>query len=312
MLTQLYGLPNNKEYDPTVLIAISFVIFFGFCIGDVGYGLVLILVFSLLKKYLPLGENVKNLFTVMTWGGAFAMVMGVITGSWFGIDPINLPSFLQSLIVFDALEDPLPIMGVCMGLGVVHMLTGTVVELRDNFKLGKIANALIDQGLVLFLFIGTIISVVLVITGLLPSTVIFIVAGAALAGMIVLMGHNAKSLPGKIFGGLYETYNTLVGWLGDTVSYVRLFALGLATFAVGWVINILAGMAKGIAPVIGIFFMLLVLLIGHTFNVAVNLLGAFVHPLRLEFVEFFSKFYEDGGRQFKPFKIESKRVLIKK
>ena len=312
VLTKLYGVPNNKEYDPTFLIAISFAVFFGFCIGDVGYGLVLIIVFSLLKRYLPLGESVKDLFTVMTWGGAFAMAIGVITGSWFGIDPANLPSFLQSLIVFDSLKDPIPIMGVCMGLGVIHMLAGTVVEFRDNWKLRKIADALIDQGLILFLFIGTIISAILYIAGLIPISVIYIVVGTAFGGMIILLGHSAKSIPGKIFGGLYETYNTLVGWLGDTVSYVRLFALGLATFAVGWVINILAGMVKGIAPVIGILFMLIVLVIGHTFNIVVNLLGAFVHPLRLEFVEFFGKFYENGGQPFKPFRIESNRVLIKK
>lgn len=309
-LTKLYGVPNNREYDPTWLIAVSFMVFFGFCIGDVGYGIVIIAAFLLMRKYLPLGRNTKDLLLVMVYGGFFAILFGVLTGSYFGYDPEKLPQFLKSLAVFDALKDPIPIMGVCMGLGVVHMLAGTVVELVDNIKQRNVADALIDQGLILLLFMGTITTAFLAIVGFVPVTAVFIAAGISLAGMVVLMGHSAKSVPGKVFGGLYETYNTLVGWLGDTVSYVRLFALGLATFAVGWVINILGGMVMGIAPVIGILLMLVVILVGHTFNVAVNLLGAFVHPLRLEYVEFFSKFYEDGGLEFSPLRVESGTVII--
>ncbi|MBU4489746.1 MAG: V-type ATP synthase subunit I [Actinobacteria bacterium] len=309
-LTRLYGVPNNREYDPTWLIAISFTVFFGFCIGDAGYGPVILIAFLLMRKYMPLGENIKNLLLVMCYGSACALVVGVITGSYFGIETKYLPQFMQSAVVFDALEDPLPLMGVCMGLGLIHMLSGTVVEFHDNWKAGNVADALIDQGLTLFFFIGTIAAAVLAIAGVIPVTVIYLVAGVALLGMIVLLGHGAKSVPGKAFGGLYETYNTLVGWLGDTVSYVRLFALGLATFVIGSVINTMSGMVRGMAPVIGILMMLLVLLVGHTFNVVINLLGAFVHPLRLEYVEFFGKFYEDGGRDFKPLQVESKTVII--
>lgn len=310
-LTRLYGVPNNREYDPTWLIAISFMVFFGFCIGDVGYGLVILIAFLLMRKRLPLGENTKNLLLVMCYGAGCAMVVGVMTGSYFGIETDTLPQFLQSLILFKPLEDPLPLMGVCMGLGLIHMLSGTVVEFHDNWKAGNVADALIDQGLILFFFIGTIGAAILAIAGVVSSTVIYLVAGVALLGMMVLLGHGAKSVPGKVFGGLYETYNTLVGWLGDTVSYVRLFAPGLATFVIGSVINTMSGMVRGMAPVIGILIMLLVLLVGHTFNVVINLLGAFVHPLRLEYVEFFGKFYEDGGRDFKPLQVESKTVLIK-
>jgi len=309
-LTRLYGVPNKQEYDPTWIIAISFMVFFGFCIGDVGYGLVILIAFLLMRKYLPLGDNTKNLLLVMCYGAGCAMVVGVMTGSYFGIETDTLPQFLQSLVLFKPLEDPLPLMGVCMGLGLIHMLSGTVVEFHDNWKAGNVADALIDQGLVLFFFIGTIGASILAIAGVVSTTAIYLVAGVALLGMIVLLGHGAKSVPGKVFGGLYETYNTLVGWLGDTVSYVRLFALGLATFVIGSVINTMSGMVRGMAPVIGILIALLVLLVGHTFNVVINLLGAFVHPLRLEYVEFFGKFYENGGRDFKPLAIESKTVLI--
>ncbi|MBK5093414.1 MAG: V-type ATP synthase subunit I [Actinobacteria bacterium] len=311
LITKLYGVPRNGEYDPTWIIAISFMVFFGFCIGDVGYGVVLTAAFLLMHKYLPVGRRVKDLFVMMMYGSAFAVVVGVLTGSWFGIETAKLPSFLRSLAVFDPLKDPLPVMGVCMGLGVVHMLGGTMVEFRDNWRDGRRADALIDQGLVLLLFLGTGLAGVLALLGLIPISSIYAVPAVSVFGMIVLMGHGNRSVPGKIFGGLYETYNTLVGWMGDVVSYTRLFALGLATFVIGWVVNTLSGMVMGLAPVIGILLMLVLLLVGHTFNILINLLGAFVHPLRLEFVEFFSKFYEDGGREFRPLKIESKVVIIK-
>jgi V/A-type H+/Na+-transporting ATPase subunit I len=310
LLTWLYGLPNRKEYDPTWMVGISFVVFFGFCIGDVGYGLVIIIAFLLMRKYLPLGDRTRKLMLVMVYGGAFAMLFGVLTGSWFGYDPEQLPAFMQSMAVFDPLNEPIPIMGVCMGLGIIHMLAGTAIEFRDNWSARRVADALIDQGLVLFLFIGSIAAAVLVMAGVVPTSSIYVVAIIALGGMVIFMGHKSKSIAGKAFGGLYETYNMLVGWLGDTVSYVRLFALGLATFAVAWVINILAGMVKGIAPVIGILFMIVIILVGHTFNLAVNLLSAVVHPLRLEYVEFFSKFYEDGGDEFKPLAVDSKTIII--
>ncbi len=310
MLTMLYGVPNNREYDPTWLIAISFVVFFGFCIGDVGYGALIIAAFLLMRKYLPVGDKTKNLMLVLVYGGAMAMVFGVLTGSWFGYDPEKLPRFMQSLQVFDPLKDPVPVMVTCMVIGVIHMLSGTIVELSDNVRQGRIASALIDQGLVLLLFVGTAITALLAALKVVPGSAVLICALAALGGMIVLGGHANRSVPGKVFGGLYETYNTVVGWMGDTVSYLRLFALGLATFAVAWVINTLGGMVRGIAPVIGLVLMLLILLVGHTFNLAVNLLSAFVHPLRLEYVEFFGKFYEDGGRGFKPLSVQSKTVMI--
>ena len=311
LLTKLYGVPNRSEADPTIIIALSFMVFFGFCVGDVGYGVALFAAFLLMRKYLPLSERVKCLLLILSYGAVFAVVFGVLTGSWFGANPEKLPSFMKTLAVWDPLNNPVPIMGVCMALGIVHMLSGTIMEMSDNLKAGNIADAIIDQGLVILMFAGPLTAGVLALAGVIPGKVAIWVFLAVVVGMIVLLGHGAKSVPGKMFGGLYETYNTVVGWMGDTVSYVRLFALGLATFSVAWVLNTLAFMLKGIAPVIGVLLMLVLLVVGHTFNVAINLLGAFVHPLRLEYVEFFGKFYEDGGREFSPLRVESKIVMIR-
>jgi V/A-type H+-transporting ATPase subunit I len=311
LLVGLYGTPNRREYDPTWLVAVSFIVFFGFCIGDVGYGLVLVAACLLARRFLPLGEKVRNLLLVISYGSLFAMVIGALTGSWFGIDPASLPPLLETMAVFDPLRDPIPVMLLTMALGLAHMLSGTVVEFRDNVKEGNWVDALIDQGLVFLFFICLGVAIPLALAEVVPTSTAVLIGCAPIALMLLLLGRSAKSVPGKVINGVYETYNTVVGWMGDTISYLRLYALGLATFVIGWVVNTLAGMTLGIGPVIGVLLMLLILVVGQTFNVAINLLGAFVHPLRLEFVEFFGKFYEDGGQRFDALKYESKIVMIR-
>lgn len=310
-LVKMYGTPNRREYDPTVVFAVSFSVFFGFCIGDFGYGLCLLGAFYLLKRLLPLGDKARDFITCLMYGSAFAVVFGVLTGSYFGIDTKKLPRFLRSVGVLDPLNRTLIVMGVCVGIGLVHMLIGTGAEMRDNWKSGERSAALIDQGLVFLLFVGGGIAAGLAVLKVIPVMAVVWVVLAAVLAMILLLGRSAKSIGGKVANGLYETYGTVVGFISDAISYVRLFALGLATYIIGLVINIMAGLVQGIAPVIGILLMVVVLLVGHTFNVVINLLGAFVHPLRLEFVEFFGKFYDDGGTEFKPFGVESKVVIIK-
>jgi len=237
-------------------------------------------------------------------------VFGVLTGSYFGIKTDQLPKVLQSAAVLNPLDNTLLVMGVCVGIGMVHMLIGTGFEFRENWRSGHRTDALIDQGLVFLLFVGGGITAALVFLKVVPQKVLFVVVGIAIIGMLVLLGRSAKSAAGKAVNGLYETYGTVVGYVSDSISYVRLFALGLATYIIALVINTMSGLVRGIGPVIGILLMLVVLLVGHVFNVAINLLGAFVHPLRLEFVEFFGKFYEDGGTEFKPLGIDSKIVFI--
>lgn len=311
ILVGMYGTPNRMEYDPTVIVAISFAVFFGFCMGDAGYGLMLALAFTLMRRYLPLGIKAKDFLIVLTYGAGMSIVFGILTGSYFGIDSAELPAFLRRIAVLDPLNQTFLVMGVCILIGVIHMLAGTAIEFRDNWREKNYSDALIDQGLVFLLFAGGGITAALAAMNVVPSSVPLIVGGTAIVGMLALLGRSSKSIVGKAVNGLYETYGTVVGFISDAISYVRLFALGLATYIIGLVINTMAGLTRGIAPVIGILFMLLVLVVGHTFNVVINLLGAFVHPLRLEFVEFFGKFYDDGGEQFKPFGVDSKVVVIK-
>ena len=312
VLTKLFGSPNRSEYDPTLVVAVSFMIFFGFCIGDVGYGLILIPAFLLLRKYLPLGPKARDLLTVLAYGSAWAIIIGILSAGYFGIESRQLPGFLRNIAFLNGLNKTTLVMGITIGIGLIHMLVGVGIEFHDNWKAGNKADALIDQGLVFFLFVGGIgIAGGLAFAKVVPASVPMIVIAVAVAGMLALLGRGARSIAGKAVNGLYETYGTVVGFVSDAISYVRLFALGLSTVMIALVINKMAGLVGGVAPVIGILLMVIVLVVGHTFNVAINLLGAFVHPLRLEFVEFFGKFYEDGGREFKPFAVESKVVMIK-
>jgi V/A-type H+/Na+-transporting ATPase subunit I len=135
------------------------------------------------------------------------------------------------------------------------------------------------------------------------------VMAAGAAGIVFLSNISSKSIAGKFFGGLFNLYGLFGGTIGDVASYLRLYALGLATVAIGYVVNLMAGMVLG-APVLGIIFMLAVLIGGHTFNLLVNFLGAFVHPLRLQYVEFFGKFYEDGGEPFVPLAWETRKTVV--
>lgn len=311
LLVKMYGTPNRLEYDPTIVFAVSFSLFFGFCIGDFGYGLCLLVALALAKRLLPLGNKARDFLSALMYGSACAIAFGVLTASYFGIDPEKLPQALRSVAVLDPLNRTLQVMGICIGIGLVHMLIGTGAEMRDNWKAGNRSAALIDQGLVFLLFVGGGLAAGLAALKVVPASVVLLVVGAVVLAMVLLLGRSARTVPGKIANGLYETYGTVVGFISDAISYVRLFALGLATFIIGLVINIMAGLVQGTAPVIGIILMLVVLLVGHTFNVVINLLGAFVHPIRLEFVEFFGKFYEDGGSEFRPFGVDSKVVIIK-
>jgi V/A-type H+-transporting ATPase subunit I len=263
-----------------------------------------------MRKYLPLGKKAKDLLTILAWGAGAAIIVGVPTGGWFGIETQKLPHVLRSVAVMDGLNKTAVAMCVAIGIGLIHMLIGTGIEFRDNWRQGNRSDALIDQGLVFFLFVGGGIAVALYVAKIVPVAVPMAVAGAAIVLMLLLLGRSAKSIPGKAVNGLYETYGTVVGYVSDSISYVRLFALGLSTVIIALVVNNMAGLVYGVGPIIGIILMVLVLVVGHTFNIAINLLGAFVHPLRLEFVEFFGKFYDDGGREFKPLGIESKIVLI--
>ncbi len=312
-LVSLFGFPHRYETDPTPIMAPFFIFFFGLCIGDVGYGAVLALLSWLMLKKLDVGDNAKRFFRLFIWCGFASILAGVLTRGYFGINAVHLPGWMKFTGSFDTLNAPISIMVFCAALGLLHIWIGLFIEMWDNSQNNSWWDGFCEQGTTLILW------------GALPFLVIgyaakvgpvksigwyLLLTGAA--GIIFLSNKSAKTWAGKFFGGLFNLYGSIGGTIGDVASYMRLFALGLATVLIAEVVNRMGVMMFQAVPVAGILIMLIILAVGHTFNFAINLIGAFVHPLRLQYVEFFGKFYEDGGKPFRPLGITCKKTVIEK
>lgn len=303
VLTKLYGLPDYRELDPTPLMAPFFFLFFGLCIGDFGYGLVLAIASWLAAKKLEVSEGGRKFFHLLAYGGVSSMIVGILTGGYFGISIEKLPTFLQKLVLMNPLEEAFTFLVVAIALGVIHVCLGIIVEMVDNIRQGAVADAIYDQVTTLSLLLS------LIAYAITRNSILGWLSLVSTGAVVVCHGRSSRSLIGRFGLGLYKLYG-MSSFIGDFLSYARLMALGLATVLIGWVINILGAMVLGI-PFLGVFLMLVVLLFGHTFNLVINLLSAFVHPLRLQYVEFFKQFYSDGGGKFTPFKLETKHLIIK-
>jgi len=320
-LIQLFGLPDRSETDPTPFVAPFFILFFGMCIGDVGYGLILAGAFWLALKKLDVSDNVKRFLRLFFYCGIVSIVVGIFTAGYFGIDSFRiamygdaaeLPAFIKFPGTVDLLYKPIPFMIICLALGLIHISIGVGIEMYDNMRHNSVWLGLCEQGTTLLFWLGIAVAAPGFGIGIKPIGWIGVyIAVAGIAGVIFLSNIQSKSIPGKFFGGLYNLYGLLASTIGDVASYLRLYALGLATIAIAMVVNIMASLMWDV-PLLGIIVLLVVLLGGHAFNLAVSFLSAFVHPLRLQYVEFFSKFYEDGGVPFAPLAIETRKTVIDK
>jgi V/A-type H+-transporting ATPase subunit I len=309
-LINLFGLPNPAETDPTPFVAPFFILFFGMCIADVGYGAILFLVTWWAQRKLDLSEAARSFFRLIMYCGVAAMVVGVLTRGWFGIENESLPAFLKFPGTLDVLMNPVPMMLICAALGLLHISLGVGIEMYDNIKHNSVWAGFCEQGTTLLVWLGLAVLALgagIKVNAVKTAGMITMAAGAA--GVVFLSNISSKSLLGKFFGGLYNLYGLFGGTIGDVASYLRLYALGMATVAIGSVVNRMAGMVLGI-PVLGVIALVVILAGGHLFNLLINLLGAFVHPLRLQYVEFFGKFYEDGGEPFQPFALRTSKVVI--
>ena len=323
MITELYGMPNPKELDPTPLLSPFFVVYFGLCLSDAGYALILIaaLLFVIFRFKDTIGKmKVIHLFL---WCSVSTLLVGTVTGSWFG-DTINyLPedsivrTILSLGVAFDPLKQTMGFMVLCIGLGFIQVVFGILIKMYQNARKGNITEALFVQlAWVVFLFSGSAL-VVQFMSGDVPNSVLTIskvgISTAALS-LVVFSHPEYKNPILRILWGIYAVYGC-TAFIGDLMSYLRLLALGLSSSIIAIVINLVAKLTvDSIPPVfgvkIGVVFAILILVGGHFFNLVINILGAFVHTTRLQYVEFFTKFYEGGGRPFRPFKLDPKYVLL--
>jgi V/A-type H+-transporting ATPase subunit I len=314
VITEMYGMPHSREVDPTPLAAPFFALFFGICITDAGYGIVLIALSLFLMKYLHTGR--KFLWLIFA-GGVMTVLMGAITGGWFGITDDVLPSWLgfvgsvrNALMQFDPMKQPMVMFALAIGLGFIQVTFGLLIEMVENFRKRDVMAGIFEQ----ITWVVLIWSAALFGAGKMGYISGAYVPGFKTAAIIAALGivgftnRVSKNPVIRIGSGIYRLYGA-TGFLGDILSYTRLLALGLATGGIAMVINLVALMARDI-PIIGWPAMIVVLVGGHTFNIAVNALGGFVHSARLQYVEFYPKFFEGGGKPFRPFRREPKYTRL--
>lgn len=303
MVTEMYSLPVYKGIDPNPLIFPFFVFFYGMMFADMAYGIIMFLACLIIKKkYNPKGTMgyICGLGVII---GIVTAICGFLTGGFFG-DAISviaetfcgIPD-LELWCIINPLEDPMTILIFGIVLGAIHMVFGQCIHIylgfRDGQGIGKFDNVLdvlpwwtVFAGIALLALQG---SAVLLIAG-----VLF---------LICTQGRHKKGFFGKLFGGIASLYD-VTSWLGDILSYARLMALMLATTVIASVVNILGSLAGSLIVFIPVF------LFGHTFNMGINIIGTYVHAARLQYLEFFSKFYESGGIPFKPLAYNTKYVDI--
>lgn len=325
-VVESYSLPGKNECDPSGIMSIFYYILFGLMLSDAAYGAIMTIgCAACLKKFKNMEDGMRKTLTMFMYCGISTFFWGIMFGGFFG-DAIGViaKTFFDSDIAFDPvwfspLEDPMKMLFFSFGLGIIHLFTGLGVALYQKIKNGRLSDGICDV-VFWYLIIGGLILAVCMqpmftdMSGIelnLPpvfSSIALATAGVGALGIILTAGRPTKSPVKRILKGLYELYN-ITGYLSDILSYSRLLALGLATGVIASVFNQMGSMAG--SGVLGIIIFVFAFVVGHILNILINILGAYVHTNRLQYVEFFGKFYEGGGRKFTPFAVNTKYFKIK-
>ena len=316
-ITEMYSLPGKDDIDPNPVMAFFYYVFFGLMLSDAGYGLLMVIAMLFAKAKLKLEPKMKKTVNMFLYCGISTMFWGTMFGSWFGDAPqVIAREFFgkeigSTAVWFEPVNDPMKLLLYSFLFGIIHLFVGLGVRFYMLWKDGKHLDAICD-----------VVPVYLLVTGAAPLCAGIIIdvptmfttigkylaiAGAVLT--VLTSGRSSKNILGKLGGGLYGLYNTASGYLGDILSYSRLLALGLSTGVIATVINLLGTMPGN--KIVKLILFIFVFLVGHTANIAINLIGTYVHTNRLQYVEFFSKFYEGGGRSFTPLKANTKHFRFK-
>ena len=306
-VTEIFGLPKANEIDPTPYLAFFFILFFGICITDAGYGLLMALalgILMLVKKEVAKNKLIKLLF----YGGIATFLVGMLFGSYFGEAPgkLHLP-FLTPLKIIDPIEDTLLFMVIAFSLGYLQIFTSQIVKIISAVR--SKSKEMLLSGIAW----GStyILAVPLILSLKFANLRMFGLIGVGLGVLGILY---VESMGQKIFlkplVGFIKLLQGVIGTVSDVLSYSRLMALGLATAVIALIVNQIAFLFGSMIPYVGFLVVIPVLIGGHLFNLSINALGAFIHSGRLQFVEFFPKFLEGGGRRFKPLKTDLKYTII--
>ncbi len=312
-LLSMFALPKYNEINPTIIMGIFFVLFFGFMLGDAGYGLVIL--FLSLFGYLKFSKHsdmIRAWSFMGIWLGLTTIIVGFLTNSFFGDlvtrfiygNPEALlyqAEIMGVKLPLNSIKDPLTILTIALIFGLIHLNIGVVLGIIQEYKRKNYKQLLTEQSCWIPLQLGGGMLIGKFILDFQLSQTLFYIAG-----ILVIIGIIQLFL-GKGPIGFFD----ITGYVGDWLSYARLLALGLATAGMALAFNVVSGMLKpasinGIIPVLLTILMIILLIIMHVVNLGLQALGAGVHSLRLQYVEFFNRFYEGGGKEFLPFKIKRK------
>ncbi len=313
MVTNMYALPAYDGVDPNPLMWFFFILFYGMMMADMGYGIIMMVIALLaMKKAKPRGPTVKYMFPLMGLCGITTFIFGALTSGFFGDFVPRLVSIItksDTLIdwpwppLINPLQDAVPILLGALALGVCQIFTGMAISMVHKFKKGQALDAVFNEITWYIILIGAVLAI-------LKITPLVLFAGGALllAGSVYSAAQSTKSPVGivvKTVTGLFgSVYNNVSGYFSDILSYSRLMALMLAGAVIAQVFNTLGAMTGNV------ILFVIIAMVGNGLNFALNILGCFVHDMRLQCLEFFGRFYEDGGREFRPIGISTNYIDI--
>ncbi len=301
MVTEMYSLPAYGTLDPNPLMAPFFILFYGIMMADMGYGLLMMLAGAVILKKKKPGGTFGHLCGLLVLCGVTTFIMGALTGGFFGdfltqVVKLTTGGDFALPALFTPLEDTMMILVGAMCLGFVQIITGMAVSFVSKLKNGQVMDAVFEEVTWWIVFAG----LGLMIAGITPIVL-------ALGGVLVVAGPVVQNQGfGKVTGIFGSLYNHVTGYFGDILSYSRLMALMLAGSVIAQVFNTLGAIPGNIV------IFLIISFAGNTLNFALNLLGCYVHDLRLQCLEYFGKFYQDGGRPFRPLDLNTKYYYVVK
>lgn len=306
----LYSLPRYKTFDPTAVMSIFYTIIFGLMFADVGYGFLLSAGCLIGIKLMNPRGSMRKFMNMFALCGISSIAAGIVFGGYFGDLPtaimqnfLGFETLPDISVWFNPLNDPVKFLIVSMAMGVIHLVAGMIVKFYILTRNGHLMDAVFDVGSWLLLFAGMGLYFIPQISTI---GLVILIIGAAM--LILTQGRSEKNPVMKLLKGIMSLYN-IVAYASDLLSYARILALGMASAVIAGVVNLLGTMGGlSIGGILGLTFAFAV---GHTLNLVINVLGTFVHTSRLQYIEFFGKFYEDGGRAFEPLMPDAKYVTFK-